>query len=384
MGKEFLISILGILAGIIIGIIIQVIISPQIEVEEATPFIPHKKHVIGFLPYWLLDKADNDYSSYLTTLTYFSVTLEPDGHIMTKTSKQESEPGWYALTSGKADSHFNQAKKDKIDLSLAVFMTGEEKIGTMIKTPEKSANHLLEDAIPLMKEYGFTDLNIDIESVKEASPEARINFTTFTKTLKKGLNKAHVGTLSLDIGPTAFIKPYLIDPEGVEPYIDSMIVMGYDYHWPGSAVTGAIAPLGGAQSFAEFDVATSISEAKKAIPTHKLILGIPLYGYGWETIDNFPRAAIIPSSGTIASNRRVETLLTKCEQCKRGVEKESEEAYIIYKDEDTNVYHQIFYPDVYSTQTKVQFMKDERLGGLALWALGYEGENMLEPLENFK
>ena len=37
-------------------------------------------------------------------------------------------------------------------------------------------------------------------------------------------------------------------------------------------------------------------------------------------------------------------------------------------------YHQIFYPDKQSTQVKVQFVKNEGLGGLALWALGYEGE----------
>ncbi len=343
--------------------------------------VPHKKHVVGFMPYWLLDKADKDYSVYLTTLTYFAVTLEKDGHIMTKTSEQESEPGWYALTSGKADSHLKKAKEDDMELSLAVFMAGEEEIGIMIDTPEKSAQNLLDDIIPLMKEYEFTDLNLDIESVKEASPEARMNFVTFTKTLKEGLDMADVGTLSIDISPTAFIKPYLIDPERVGPLIDTMIVMGYDYHFPGSAVTGAVAPLGGVGSFAEFDVATSIAEAKKIIPQHKLIVGIPSYGYEWETIDNFPRAATMPSSGTVASHRRVEELLTDCKQCQRGVEEGSEEAYVIYKDEDTQMYHQIFYPDEQSTQVKVQFVKSEGLGGLALWALGYEGETILEPLK---
>ncbi|MDA1316713.1 MAG: glycoside hydrolase family 18 protein [bacterium] len=382
MGKELLLSTLGIIAGLIIGIIVQVIISPKIEAQDAAPFIPLKKHVVGFLPYWLLDKADNDYSPYLTTLTYFAVTLEEDGHIMTKTSEQESEPGWYALTSGKADPHLSKAKEDGMDLSLAVFMAGEEEIGELIEFPEKHAENLLEDIVPLMKEYEFTDLNLDVESVNEASPEERMNFTIFTKTLKEGLDDAGVGTLSIDISPTAFIKPYLVDPEGVEPYIDTMIVMGYDYHWPGSTVTGAVAPLYGYGTFAEFDVATSITEAKKIIPAHKLILGIPLYGYGWETIDTFPRAATMPSSGTVASNRRVEELLTECDQCERGVEKESEEAYVIYPNNDTELYHQIFYPDKQATQVKVQFVKNEELGGLALWALGYEGKDMLEPLKD--
>ncbi len=61
--------------------------------------IQHRE-VIGFLPYWLIDKADKDYSPYITTLTYFGLTVGPDGAIQKYIKPGEKEPGWYALESG--------------------------------------------------------------------------------------------------------------------------------------------------------------------------------------------------------------------------------------------------------------------------------------------
>ena len=62
----------------------------------------------------------------------------------------------------------------------------------------------------------------------------------------------------------------------------------------------------------------------------------------------------------------------------------AKESYIIYKDDETGVYHQIFYPDKKSMEEKSQFAEKNNLGGVAVWALGYEGKTILEPLANYK
>ena len=113
-------------------------------------------------------------------------------------------------------------------------------------------------------------------------------------------------------------------------------------------------------------------------------MGIPLYGYEWETIDDFARAATIPGSGLVASNRRVEELLKDCEECQISREKEADEAYVVYQDTETGVYHQIFFPDKQATQAKADYAQKNKLGGIALWALGYEGDTILEPLKGYK
>ena len=159
--------------------------------------------------------------------------------------------------------------------------------------------------------------------------------------------------------------------------------MGYDYHYTGSYVTGPVAPLYGAGSTAEFDIQTAIEKAQRIMPKEKIILGMPLYGYEWESINNSPRSGIIPGTGLIASNLRVEQLLASCATCSGGFDEEAQETYIVYKDEKTNTYHQIFYPDKKSSLAKISFAENNHTGGIALWALGYEGATILEGIADY-
>jgi spore germination protein YaaH len=160
--------------------------------------------------------------------------------------------------------------------------------------------------------------------------------------------------------------------------------MAYDYHATDSFVTGPVAPLTGAGTISEYDVTAATEKALELVPAQKLILGIPLYGYEWESVGQAPRSAIIPNTGVAASNRRAEELLTSCSYCITKLDSAAEESYISYLDKNTGDYHTIFYPNENSTVKKINFTKNFHLGGVALWALGYEGKNILNPLINYK
>jgi spore germination protein YaaH len=333
----------------------------------------------------LVSKSKKDYSPYITTLTYFGLTINPDGKIQKLANEQEANPGWHALKSGLLDPYLANAKKNNTKLSLLVFSGDETAIEEMISKPVPHAQNLMNDVIPVMKQYGFTDLNLDVESFKEnASDEARLHFTEFVKEVKKNLDKQHAGTLTIDASPRNLIKKLLIDLNEVTPLVDHVVLMTYDYHYQGSAVTGAVAPLSGAGTIAEFDTETALLEALKVIPSEKIILGVPLYGYEWETIGESPHSAVIPGTGRVASNVRVETDLEKCATCENNIDELAQEPYITYKDPETATFHQIFYPDEKSTQSKVDFAKKNKLGGVALWALGYEGSTIMDPLKDYK
>lgn len=353
------------------------------KVRPVVSTVSDRKQVIGFLPYWLLSKADKDYENYIHTLAYFALTINPDGSIQKFTSPQESEPGYFALQSGKVTPFLKDAKRNNIQLSLVVFAGDEEHIGQLVSKPTMHAKKLVAEVVPIMKKYGFTDLNIDVESVREASESARSNFTRFVSEVQKGIKKDG-STVSIDASPTVFIKPYLVDPKAVGAIVDYFIIMGYDFHFTGSYVTGPVAPLSGADTISEFDIETSVALGKQIIPKEKLILALPLYGYEWETIDEFTRAAVMPGSGIAASNRRVESLLTTCDNCVVKREEEAQEPYVVYPDEERGTFHQIFYPDKQSMLSKVQFAEKNELGGIALWALGYEGDTILEPLREYR
>ncbi len=334
-----------------------------------------KQHrVIGFLPYWLIDKADKNYSRYLTEMTYFGLTVAPDGTIQKFTRPGEAEPGWYALTSGKF------VPPADLTASLTIFSASPAVIDELISDPTGHAAALAAELGPLLEQYGFSGLNLDLENMRPASESARRNFTAFVSQLKNNLSQP----ITLDASPTDLIKTRLIDLAAVGPLVDKVILMTYDCHFSGSLVTGPVAPLGGAGTESEFDTETAIQKALEILPPDKIILGVPLYGYEWETLTANRRAAVLPGSGVVASNRRVEEFLHQCASCSAQLETAAAEPYLVYLDQQTHTYHQIFYPDQPAMQTKVNLAQKYRLAGLALWALGYEGGSILDPVVSYQ
>ena len=81
---------------------------------------------------------------------------------------------------------------------------------------------------------------------------------------------------------------------------------------------GTVAPLSGAGIVSEYDVTSAAEKALLQIPSSKLILGVPLYGYEWQTLSPNPRSADVPNSGVTASNRRAENLISTCTNCSLG------------------------------------------------------------------
>jgi len=367
---------------IIFGLLVVFFFKTNVFLPKV--FIPQKE-VIGFLPYWLLDRADTDYSPYITNLAYFSLSLNKNGSVQKYTNPGESEPGYFALSSGKANKFLQAARAKKLTLSLAVFSSDDESITTMLRQPKQSARNLLKDIGPVMKKYGFSELNLDIEQVKEASPEARLKFVSFVKAVKNNLNPELIKSLSIDITASSLIKKTnLANPVALAPYVDKIIIMAYDYHYSGSYVTGAVAPGTGAGVVSEFDTVSAIKTALSKLPAEKIILGIPNYGYEWETIGKQPKAATIADTSMVISNERAEKLIKKNSSLQPVFDDVDKETYLIYPDKKTGTYHQLFYPDERATQYKVDLARQYDLAGLAVWALGYEGETILKPLAGYR
>lgn len=358
------------------------IVSPLHVITEI--FDNRNSEVVGFLPYWLLSKADKQYSDYLTTLTYFGLIISDDGTIQKFVNPGEAEPGWHALNSGKVDAFLDSAKQKNIKRSLLIFNGDTESINSLLSKPEEHAVTVISEVAPIMKKYEFTDLNVDIESFVYASDSARINFTLFIQTLKKEIDKLQLGTLTIDASPTDLIRKRLIDLESVQPYVDLIVLMTYDYHYMGSIVSGPVAPIGGAGVESEFDVETGVQKAIEVLPKHKILLGVPLYGYSWETLSESTRSATLPGSGQVISNRRIEELLLSCATCSAQFDSMGKESYVIYKDSETNTFHHVYYPDKKSMEEKISLTKTYDIGGIALWALGYDGDTILQPLQQFK
>ncbi len=382
--SKLLISlILGILAGIALLFILYLLPLPVNNPLYKT-FGIYKPQVVGFLPFWLLERADKNYSPYITTLSYFGLSLDNDGTVVQLENKNEEEPGWHGLRSDNLKNKLQESTKNHLTNSLLVRAMDEATISALISNPKEHAQNLIKDVIPQMKKYHYTDLNLDIEGFKESSPSARENFTQFVREIKKGLDEQNLGTtLTIDISPSALIHPYLIDPLEIGKIVDFVVFMTYDYHNLSSPITGPVSPLGGSGTIREIDVFFSLKQVLTVIPAKKLLLGIPLYGYEWETLTDKPNSPTIPGTGQTASSRRIAKILTDCKNCQTGIDELGEQPYIIFPDEKDPTFHQIYFEDQNSLKKKVELAKKYKLAGVALWALGYEDEKLLEPLRGY-
>lgn len=385
----WLVTSMGILLGLIIGVITikKVRSSPAVsqQIQQIEEKIGLKKPaVIGFMPYWLLNKTHGNYP--VSELAYFSLTINPDGSIQQFTRPSESEPGRNKLAKGEWAQKKNSLTKQAVQQSLVIQMINEAHIAQLINQPLQNAQALVQNVSPLMKEHQFNDLNLDIESFREASPAAQVQFTSFVSEVKKQLQQQQLGTLTVEVAPIAFFAPRLIDPVSLGEVADRVVIMGYDYHYRDSFVTGPVAPLGGAPEVREFDVKTTLDQAIKDIPANKIILALPLYGYEWETISQNNQNAVIPGTGKTATNRRVEDeLLPSCASCTAQFDELSKSPFVIIKPSaDQLVSQQIWYENQASLTAKIKLAEDYKLQGIALWALGYESEKIMEPVKDYQ
>lgn len=334
-----------------------------------------KPQIVGFLPYWLLDRADRDYSPYLTTLTYFGLAVDVDGKPMYLVNPQEEEPGWTALKN-------DRFHPKNLNASLLVHSADEDKIARLIENPETAAHALVSEVAPIMQSRGFGDLNLDIESFLVASDSARANYTIFARTVAQDVRREKLGTVTIEIPPIALVRKFMIDPVAIGQIADYVVMMTYDYHYAGSYLAGPVAPIGGAGDMREFDVETAIAEAVRVIPPEKILLGIPLYGYQWETLSDRASAATIPGGASTASLRRISEIFASCATCSAQFDPVAREPFLRYPEND--YFNHIYFENEISMQEKIGLAQKYELGGVALWALGYEDDAVLTPLKKYK
>ncbi|MEK6371889.1 MAG: glycosyl hydrolase family 18 protein [Acidobacteriota bacterium] len=143
---------------------------------------------------------------------------------------------------------------------------------TMLATPASRESHAIAIA-QLVTLNAFDGIDIDYERVPTAS---RANFTAFIATLAQ---KLHAANKKLSV--TVYAKtsdsanwngPGAEDYPALGGLADSIKIMAYDYSYSTSA-PGPIAPLDWLDRVASY--------AESTIPRHKILIGLPLYGYDW-------------------------------------------------------------------------------------------------------
>lgn len=346
-----------------------------------SPALKSDKTIYGFFPYWNLKYAENLNINSLTHFAYFAIDLNADGSIYKKVNLIESEPGWNKLKSKETGKLLYQSKLLGQKTAIVITAMQPETIEGILNSPENKRN-AVSSIMTIYKDHGFDDINVDFEYVSSGNSAIRNSFVGFITDLRFACTsyKSHC-QITIDTFGSVAENPRLWDLQKLEPVTDKFIVMFYDYYRKSSPQAGPVAPIKGkCTSFysdetncLDKDIITHLTQITKLIPSHKIILGVPFYGYEWQTASYDFLANTYSGTGALASYQRVQSLFQDPDisTIRAKWSDQTLSPYIVY--EKNKKIYQVHFENAQSLEQKIKLVQSANLGGIAIWALGYEG-----------
>ena len=270
-------------------------------------------------------------------------------------------PTWFSLTDNEGNFRSfasEQYVKRAHDKGLKVWgvwdnfnyrnETGSEVSTYQVLSSTEKRKALETAIINTSLELGLDGVNLDFE---ELTADAGKYYVQFIRELSV-LTRANNLILSVDnYMPNSGNTFYRLDVQG--EFADYVILMGYDEHWHGCKDPGSVASIG--------FVTDGIEKALEKVPAQKLVNALPFYTILWKT------------EGTEVTDSYV--TLNNMDDFLARMGKEpawDEETCQYYAEwESGDALYQIWIEDEASLKTKLNVMGAHKLGGVAVWRLGY-------------
>ena len=327
------------------------------------------KIIYGFLPYWQFKSADTLSYDLLTHLALFGIDVGQDGNFITR-ELNYTEPGWAALHSDTFAAIKIKAKSSGTKLILTLRAFDSDNIDTLLSN-SSAQDLLITNTLDYLETEGLDGINLDFEYVAEANDTTRAAFTQFVSRFTQALKaKNPAYHVSLDVFADAGDNHRIWQINELTQIVDHLIIMAYDYHRPSSPLAGPVAPLYGAGQFWDEDITSALSIFVSHSPPYKFLLGIPFYGYEWRTTSSQELSQTYPKSGSLATYHRVKQFLENHPETIVNWNLYSLSPWFTYQEDDQT--WQIYYEDTRSLGIKYDLANQAGLGGIAIWALGYD------------
>lgn len=311
------------------------------------------KIVFGYHPYWSGTKWQNYNYDLLTTIAYFSAEANGNGELT-------ELHGW------PVTELINKAHANGVEVVLTVSLFNKADLETLLSSAS-NRSRLIENLVKQIVDAGADGINIDFEAFP-ASQKA--NLVIFIKDLRKSL-RDNISHAKVTLATPAVDWSSAWDFNALATESDGLFIMGYDYHWKGSSTTGPVSPLKGGS----YNITNTVNTYLSATGNNadKIILGVPYYGYQWAANSGNKGAETDnTASGTAVIYSTAES---KALSYGKIWDDASETPWYKYQD---NGWYQTWYDDSLSLSKKYDFALDKNLGGVGIWALGYDdGSNKL-------
>jgi hypothetical protein len=313
--------------------------------RQPRPVAPFK-HVHGFHPYWMGTSWQGYDWSLLSTVAWFGIELGAAGQV------NDAHGGVPAALVSAAHAAGVRVLVTAIAFDSADLQT----LLASAANRQAAVASIVNAAIAA----GADGACIDFEGVP--GPR-KADFVTFVGQVRAALTDA-LAEPYLSVCTPAVDWGNAYDYDEIAARCDHLLVMAYDYHWANSTTTGPVAPLGG---WGTYNVGWTIQDyVTWGAPRHKILLGVPWYGYRW------PCASSAAGAATTGTATALTYAGAAAEAAMYAVQWDapSQTPWLRYQNPD---WLQTWYDDAASWSAKFARVWSEELGGVGIWALGYQG-----------
>ncbi len=312
-----------------------------------------EKVVYGWHPYWVGSAYNNYDWDLLSHMSFFSYEVdETSGNAL-------STHGW--STSDAVDS----ALANGVKVTLCVTLFGGSDLATFLSN-STSKQTLITNLINLVQSRGAHGVNIDFEGLPSSQ---KTNFANFMVDLS---NQMHAAIPGSEVSTVLYAVDWndVFDFNIMASAVDHFIVMGYAYYYQGSGNTGPCDPLYHFGSSYNYTLSkTTTYYLDKGCPKDKFILGLPYYGYEWQTT-----SLSIPSATTANGVARTFAYVKNNTSGNYSVSNYTWDA-----DSYTDIFafnnganRQCFIALEDAFEKRLDFVNQTGIGGIGIWALGYD------------
>ncbi len=212
---------------------------------------------------------------------------------------------------------------------------------------------LIDEMLLLMEEKGFAGIDLDFEYIL---PEDRIPYAEFVANVRaQAAPKGYPVSVALAPKTSANQRGLLYEGKDYKllgAAADSVLLMTYEWGYTYGPPM-AVAPINKVREVVEYAVTE--------IPTEKIDLGIPNYGYDWT----LPFVQGVSKARTISNVEAVQLAIEN----DAAIQFDQTAMSPYFRYEKDGVQHEVWFEDVRSMKEKFQLITDYKLRGMGYWQI---------------
>ena len=313
----------------------------------------HGQRVVGYYPQWIQDtfSANQIDHSVITHVIHAFAWPDDQGNISTYSNMLDTDIN--------ASVHSEGAS-----ILLAFGGWGNCDGFPGMVSSATSRENFIDGLIEIIEEYDYDGIDLDWEFPSTTSETN--NLTLLVQEIRSAFNDLNPDLMiTMAVGTSNWSGQHF-DYESLVDYIDWFSMMGYDFHGNWTSHAGHNAPLyASPPGDPEGSVHTGMNYLlnTRDIPPEKLNLGVPFYGKRFN-------ASVINGgfSGDVLDLRYTQIV----DLINAGLEYHwDDDAYCPYLQNGSHT-QLVTFDDPVSIQEKSEYAIQRGLGGMMIWALGYD------------